>query len=398
MKIRQYWLGKIEEAWERRSIVWLSGVRRVGKTTLCRSLPDIEYFDCELPRTRRIMDDPEGFLTDLSSERIVLDEIHRLERPSELLKIAADHFSDTRIIATGSSTLGASTKFRDTLAGRKLDLWLTPIASPDMIAFDSSKLEHRFLHGGLPPFFLARSLPEREFQEWMDAYWAKDIQEMFRLERRYSFQKFTELLLSHSGGMFEATRYARPCEVSRTTIANYLSVLEATFVVHVVRPFSTRRSAEIISAPKVYGFDTGFICYYRGWHSLRRDDLGPLWEHYVLNELHAQLQTRDIRYWRDKHGHEIDFILARRDAPPMTIECKWSADQFDSNALMSFRSRYPRGRNYVVAQDVNRSYTREYQGLIVEFVNLKKFINSLIEQEREETEVSTPKKKTAKKK
>ena len=397
MKIRPFWLEKIESAWKRRGIIWMSGVRRVGKTTICQSLPGVEYFDCELPRTRRLMDDPEGFLGDLRGKRVVLDEIHRLERPSELLKIAADHFSDIQVIATGSSTLSASTKFRDTLAGRKLDLWLTPMATPDITAFDSSGLGHRFLHGGLPPFFLAEELPEREFQEWMDAYWAKDIQEMFRLERRHSFQKFTELLLSHSGGMFEATRYARPCEVSRTTIANYLAVLEATFAVHVVRPYNTRRSAEIVSAPKVYGFDTGFICYYRGWHSLRREDMGPLWEHYVLNELHAQLQTRDIHYWRDKHGHEIDFIYIRRGASPVTIECKWSADQFDAAALRSFRTVYPRGDNYVVAEDVGRPYEREYHGLKLKFVSLRNLIqdlSSLAEVKERQPAV----KKTAKKK
>ena len=123
MKIRQFWLEKIEEAWQRRTIVWVSGVRRVGKTTLCRSLPDMEYFDCELPRTRRLMEDPEGFLGELRKQRVVLDEIHRLEHPSELLKIAADHFPDIQVIATGSSTLSASTKFRDTLTGRKMHLW-----------------------------------------------------------------------------------------------------------------------------------------------------------------------------------------------------------------------------------------------------------------------------------
>jgi hypothetical protein len=381
MKIRRFWLDKIEDAWKRRSIVWLSGVRRAGKTTICRTLPEIEYFDCELPRTRRLMEDPEGFLADLRGKRVVLDEIHRLGQPSELLKIAADHFPDIQFIATGSSTLSASSKFRDTLAGRKLDLWLTPMAEADMTVFDSDDLQHRFLHGGLPPFFLADALPEQEFQEWMDAYWAKDIQELFRLERRHSFQKFTELLLSHSGGMFEATRYARPCEVSRPTVANYLSVLEATFAVHVIRPYSSRRSAEIVSAPKVYGFDTGFICYYRGWHSLRREDMGPLWEHYILNELHARLQIRDIRYWRDKYGHEIDFVLAQRDASPVTIECKWSADQFDASALKAFRNRYPRGENYVVAEDVGRAYQREYNGIAVKFVNLQGLIQAVSRQD-----------------
>jgi predicted AAA+ superfamily ATPase len=90
----------------------------------------------------------------------------------------------------------------------------------------------------------------------MDAYWAKDIQELFRLERRDSFQRFTELVMAQSGGIFDATRFAGPCEVSRPTITNYLCVLEATFVAHVIRPFSTRRPTEIVAAPKVYGFDT----------------------------------------------------------------------------------------------------------------------------------------------
>ncbi|MCE2415681.1 DUF4143 domain-containing protein [Candidatus Poribacteria bacterium] len=163
-------------------------------------------------------------------------------------------------------------------------------------------LHHRLLHGGLPPFFLEAELPEPDFQEWIDAYWAKDIQELFRLERRYSFQRFTELLMAQSGGVFEASRFARPCEVSRTTISNYLSILEATFVVHVIRPFSSRRATEIVAAPKVYGFDTGFVCYYRGWSQLRQDDLGSLWEHFVLNEIMAHTQSHDIRYWRNKRG------------------------------------------------------------------------------------------------
>jgi predicted AAA+ superfamily ATPase len=208
--------------------VWLSGVRRAGKTVLSQSLPDIEYFDCELPRVRRLLDDPEGFLKEHRQRRIVLDEIHRLDRPSEILKIAADHFPTTKVLATGSSTLGASAKFRDTLAGRKEELWLTPMTLIDVEEFAAFDLRHRFLHGGLPPFFLEDALPEREFQEWMDAYWAKDIQELFRLERRGSFQKFAELLMAGSGGIFEATKFARPCEVSRTTIANYLTVLDAT--------------------------------------------------------------------------------------------------------------------------------------------------------------------------
>ncbi|HUL32632.1 MAG TPA: ATP-binding protein [Candidatus Eisenbacteria bacterium] len=380
MVLRHLWLNLLERSWKGRSIVWLAGVRRVGKTWLCQSLPDIEYFDCELPRVRRMMLDPQGFLDGLGDKRIVLDEIHRLQNPSELLKIAADHYQSTHIVATGSSTLGASKKFRDTLAGRKKDLWLTPMCLPDLEDAKQTDLKHRFLRGGLPPFFLPEKLPERDFQEWMDAYWAKDIQELFRLERRDSFQRFTELVLAQSGGVFDATRFARPCEVSRPTITNYLRVLEATFVAHVIRPFSTRRPTEIVAAPKVYGFDTGFVCYYRGWQDLRDDDLGVLWEHFVLNEITARLQSRDVFYWRDKRGHEVDFVLATRRKEPMAIECKWSAANFDPTNLKAFRYQHPEGENVILANDVEHAFTRNFGELKVHFASLPSFATSLSSQ------------------
>ncbi len=378
MVARTFWIETIEAAWQRRSVLWLAGVRRAGKTVLCRSLDDVEYLDCELPRTRRALEDPEGFLRETRGQRIVLDEIHRLANPSELLKIAADHFPETHLIATGSSTLDASAKFRDTLTGRRETVWLTPMIAADLAAFGNEDLPHRFLRGGLPPHFLAPALPERDFQDWIDAYWAKDVQELFRLERRWSFQRFVELLLAQSGGMFEATRFAAPCEVSRQTITNYLAALETTFVVHVVRPYSTRRATEIVSAPKVYGFDTGFVCHHRGWDVLRPDDLGDLWEHYVLNEIQGRLQRRTVGYWRNKRGAEVDFVLPRRgDRGPIAIECKWKADAFDPRAIEAFRRLHPDGPNYVVAPDVDVPYTREWDGFDVEYVSLEQLIARL---------------------
>lgn len=371
MKKRPSWLARLEHAWRRRSIVWLTGVRRVGKTTLARSLADTRYFDCELPSVRRELEDVESFLRAQEGRRIVLDEVHRLADPAALLKIAADHFPRVRILATGSSTLGVSAKFRDTLAGRKAEVWLTPMTRDDVRAFGDEHVPHRLLRGGLPPFFLAEELPEREFQEWLDAFWAKDVQELFRLERRHAFQRLFELLLASSGGIFEATRYARVCEVSRQTIQNYLATLEATFVMHVVRPFTTHKPVEIVAAPKVYGFDTGFVAYHRGWRTLRREDLGVLWEHLVLNELHAATQSREVRYWRDKQGHEVDFVLAPRGAHPVAIECKWSAAEFEPDTLRLFRRRYPRGANYVVTADTTRPHDRRYGALEVRFVGFR---------------------------
>lgn len=357
--------------------MWLYGVRRAGKTVLCRSLPDVEYFDCELPSVRRALDDPEAFLRSVDGGRVALDEIHRLDRPSELLKIAADHFPKTRVIATGSSTLGASARFADTLAGRKTDVHLTPMIEADRRDFGGADLADRLWRGGLPPFFLGEA-EEADFEEWMAAYWARDIQELFRLERRTAFVRFAEMLMVNSGGMFEATAYAAPAEVSRTTIGNYLSVLEATGVVRVVRPYSTRRTTEIVSAPKVYGFDTGFVRYHRGWADLRSDDLGQLWEHYALNEMTARLAGVDIRYWRNKRGAEVDFVVLRRGAPPAAVECRWRADNAgDLRGVRAFRYAYPEGADLCVCADVERPFERRVGERTVRFVGLDDLIGML---------------------
>lgn len=374
---RHFWIDCLEKQWKARPIVWLRGVRRVGKTSLAKSLERIEYFDCELPRVRRAMEDPEAFLKSVKGRRIVLDEVHRLPNPSELLKIAADHFPGTRVLATGSSTLGASSRFRDTLAGRKTDLWLTPMIEADLQDFAAGDLNRRLLHGGLPPFFLSPEPPERDFQEWMDAYWAKDIQELFRLEKRVSFQKFVEMLIAQSGGIFEAAKFAAPCEVARQTIMNYLGVLEATSVALVLRPFSTRRANEIVAAPKVYGFDTGFVCAHRGWSELCSDDRGRLWEHYVLNEMSARVPLSNLHYWRDKQGHEIDFVWQPRGRAVTAIECKWSARDFDPANFRIFAKSYPKAALIVVSTDATPSFTRDYGGVKVEFTTLDKLIHRI---------------------
>jgi len=240
--IRRYWLGLVERAWRDRTVVWLSGVRRVGKTHLSRSVPHARYFDCEVPQARAEMEDPSRFLDGLGKGRVVLDEIHKLANPSELLKIAADHYPDVRILATGSSTLGASRKFRDTLTGRKVSIRMTPITLRDMRDFRRPDLPHRLIFGGLPPLFLQSRLREDFFREWMDDYWARDVEELFRIQQKSPFAKFVELLMHQSGSIFEASSFARPCEVNRMTITNYLAVLEGMHVAHVLRPYNSRRA------------------------------------------------------------------------------------------------------------------------------------------------------------
>lgn len=121
--------------------------------------------------------------------------------------------------------------------------------------------------------------------------------------------------------------------------------------------------------PKVYGFDTGFVCHARGWRALRHEDLGFLWEHLVLDELHAEFGPEAIFYWRDKQKREIDFVLARRGRDPVAIECKWKLKSAHRTQFSAFQALYPTARQILVTSDgsepfVNRKQNRIETGLL----------------------------------
>jgi predicted AAA+ superfamily ATPase len=377
MVSRSFWSSLLSSAWERKTAVWLAGVRGVGKTSFCQALWDAEFFDCESPRVRRLMADPEEFWRKLRGKKVVLDEIHRLPNAFPLLKTAAERFPSSRLLVTAPVSLQANPNVREALGERLAQIWLTPMMSQDLVDFGNIALEHRFLRGGLPSFFASPTLPEWDFQQWMDSFWAKDIQDFFRIEQRDSFHHFMELLSARSGELFEAVRYTDRCGVSRTTIRKYLQALETSLAVLVVRPFSTRRAVEIVTIPQTYVFDTGFLCYSRGWQNLREGDFGILWKHYVLNEICAHLQDPQVQYWRDKRGHEVDFILIDREWGVITMTCLWKARDFTPRGLQAFRYHYPSGPNWVVCGDAPRASVHSLPRLKVEFMSLKEMIQKV---------------------
>ena len=122
---------------------------------------------------------------------------------------------------------------------------------------------------------------------------------------------------------------------------------------------------EIVKMPRVYAFDTGFVSFARGWDPLRQEDLGSLWEHLVLEHLQAYFPDTSVQYWRDKAGHEIDFVLAHRRDEVDTIECKWDPSTFEGTALHIFRGFYPAGRNYLVTPSGDPAHMRRYGRLEV---------------------------------
>ena len=363
---RPFWKQRIEDAWGQAPIVWLCGVRRCGKTTLAESLGTdrVLYVNCDLPVVEDLVRDPELFFRSCERPMIVFDEIHQLRDPSRLLKIGADLFPKLRILATGSSTLAATRKFRDTLTGRKRTVHLLPVTWDELPAFGVS-LPKRLLHGGLPGALLADVKRPAFYREWMDSFFARDIQRLFGFRDLDRFNALFEFLMRQSGGQFEVTKTASAIGITRPTVESHLRALEITHAITVVRPFHGGGQNEIVKQPKVYAFDTGFVSFARGWDPLRQEDLGQLWEQLVLEHLQAHFPYTPACYWRDKQGREVDFVLARGRDSVDAVECKWDANAFDSSALNLFRTYYPQGRNYLVTPSAGTAYTKHYGNLEV---------------------------------
>jgi hypothetical protein len=157
---------------------------------------------------------------------------------------------------------------------------------------------------------------------------------------------------------------SRECDLSRPTVKAHVEAMSVACALYAVPPFHGGSRREMVRRPRVYGFDTGFISFVRGWTDVRDDDRGPLWEHLVLDMLRAVTDGRGLHYWRDKSGHEVDFVLTWGQAVH-AVECKINPDRLDPKSLRVFRCAYPEGRNYVVCPGVDDAYDRRYGDLIV---------------------------------
>ena len=374
---RPFWTSRIRQAWEKRPIVWLSGVRRVGKTTLAKMFPKAIYQNCDLPSVVRALTDPEPFYDRLDKGTIVIfDEIHRLEDPSRLLKIAADTYPHLKVLATGSSTLSATRKFRDALTGRKEMIYLPPVLWSECIdQFNIKELDRRLLHGGLPEPLLSEAKNGAFFSEWMDSFYARDIQELFGIRNRSGFMKLLHLLLRQSGSLMDYTNLGRLSDLSRHTVKAHVEAMSIAHAVSLLPPFHGGGRREITQRPKCYCFDTGFVTFVKGWDSIREEDRGLLWEHLVLDTLRTVVDDRRLFYWRDKSGREVDFVIKGVREQSDAIECKINPDHFDPAHLALFRSLYPGGKNYVLSPNIKSSYERRYGKLRVDFIPIREIYN-----------------------
>jgi uncharacterized protein len=240
--------------------------------------------------------------------------------------------------------------------------------------FGPADLDRRLLRGGLPEMLLAADADAEWYAEWLDSFYARDIQELFGIRERTGFLNLLRLMLRQSGGLVDYSALSRECDISRPTVKAHLEALAIAFAVVPVPPFHGGGRRELVRRPKVYGFDTGFVAFARGWTTLREEDRGPLWEHLVLDVLRSGTAGRPVAYWRDKSDREVDFVVARGRQVD-AIECKVRPDRFDPKALAVFRESYPHGRNILVSPGVSEPYETRAGSLVVKVMDCRHLLD-----------------------
>jgi len=358
--VRPYWLEKLYRIWDRQSIVWFSGVWRSGKTTIARMI-DISkcvYLNCAIPAVQRKLVDPFDYLAAYDENNtLILDEIHRLDNPSLLLKTIDDKHPNIKVLAISASTLPATSEFNVSLTEKTFAVQLPPVLWDECIRdFNIADLDKRLLYGGLPEVLLDDQKSDEFYAEWIDRVFAREIQDLFNIRNREGFKTLFRLLIRNSGGQLDVSKLAQTAKISRPTAYTYLNAMEKSHLFHYVRPFHGNSQREITKRPKCYAFDTGFITYERGWTELREDDHEVLWKHLVLDMLRDQFSTREVYYWKDKSNREIDFVIRGSRDEVHFIECAMVPDRISFGAIQEFRRLYPSGENLILTPAATTSY------------------------------------------
>ena len=333
----------------KQKMVVLTGPRQVGKTTLSRQLvdeqPGSQYLNHDVAAHRAVMlaQSWRG-----SAPLLVLDEIHKMRDWKSWLKGVADGRSPgQQLLVTGSARMDTFRQSGESLAGRYFRLRLHPLSvrewSEQMQVSAPAALTHLLNRGGFPEPALATS--DADAQRWRADYFSglvrEDVLEFSRLQEVNAMRLFAEMLRSRVGSPLSLASLSRDLGVSSVTLAKYLDILQALFIVFVVRPWHRNIARATLQAPKVYFYDTGLV---QGDDGIRFENLVAC---HLLKNVQWQQDTRgasvDLHYIRTKDDAEIDFCLSDGDALTHLVECKLS-DTKAQRSLIRFAAEWPQAQ------------------------------------------------------
>lgn len=367
-------------------IVVIHGARQVGKTSILMYLQGMLneqskrtlYIDLEDSRFMTLLDRGvdeflnylrgEGYDLDELSRNgqklyVLVDEIQYLANPSSFLKLIADHHRYLKLLVSGSSSFEMKSKFKDSLVGRTVNFEIFPLSFREMLAFKNIPFHPEYpqtgvkiqelrdqyleyaLYGGYPKIVLTPELErkERYLQQIIDTYVRKDIRDLADIRDVTRFNRLLEVLASQSGNQLNINELCNTCGLTRPTVEHYLFLLEQTYILRIVRPFSRNLRTEITKTPKVFFYDTGLMQML--WlKRLQREIIGSVFETSLFAELVKRTRADNVTYWRTTDKKEIDFVIRLPDGPlpveakshfprsiPTVFKSFWQVDALDEN-------------------------------------------------------------------
>lgn len=297
-------------------VVIITGPRQSGKTTLCRNVfPDYNYINLERISIReQIMESPEAFLIE-NKAGVIIDEAQRAPDLFSYLQVVVDEYPESHFILTGSSNFMLMEKVTQTLAGRAGTLTLLPLSFSEISDYESST-DELLLKGGYPAVW-SKQIPVKDVsQNYYTTYIERDVRQLLNVKDIIKFQTFIRLCAGRVGTVFNASALSNEVGVSGVTIQEWLSVLEASYVLFRLPPFYRNIGKRLIKSSKIYFCDTGLACYMLGIEDVKQLEIHPLrgaiFENYVVLEF---LKNRfnngnrsNLTFYRDKSQREVDLI------------------------------------------------------------------------------------------
>jgi hypothetical protein len=375
-------------------VVSLTGPRQSGKTTLVReAFPRHPYASLEVPDQREFaQEDPKGFLGQFSG-KVILDEVQRTPHLFSYIQGIVDERQEAgQFILTGSQNFLLAQHISQTLAGRCATLHLLPFSRAELARRPMMNLAalgkaapkasgkppardlfETLFAGGYPRIFDKHLDPQDWLRNYYQAYVEKDVRDILNVGDLETFGRFLRLFAGRSGQLLNLSSLAGDAGISHTTARRWLSVLEASFLVLLLRPHHRNFNKRLVKSPKLHFLDSGLLCYLLRIRS--PDDLrihaarGAVFESWVVSEIvknyvHRGLEP-DAYFWRDSSAHEIDLVIERgKDLVP--VEAK-SGETFGSDFLDGIRywRRLAAGKDQpaVLVYGGETSYVRE--GVVV---------------------------------
>ena len=321
-------------------ILYIGGPRQSGKTTLLQSLfKSLPYASLENPDTRLFAEqDPRRFLASFPNGAI-LDEAQNVPQLFSYLQGIVDANQSIRFILSGSQNFLMMEKITQSLAGRVGILTLLPLGLEELPSEILSNLtvEHWTWQGGYPVLYSKSTPPRLVFPNYLETYIQRDVRQVLNVGDINRFTRFIRLCAGRSGQLLNLSTLANDTDVAVNTVKAWLSILEASYLVFLLRPYHENYNKRVIKAPKLYFFDTGLLCNLLGISSVEQLNthyfFGNIIENMLISELYKRKSHRGIRpqfwFWRDNNGNEVDLLIEE--------EGKLKAFEFKSSQTFNTR-------------------------------------------------------------